>query len=123
MAREIVVVAEKAPDGLAVAYTAVMSPTRLVGANPSEYRMMFEQSEPAASRPTDPDSVTVCPARTGFGLAWTTTGGVVDAAHAGAASSAGIPMAAANSRAVMTRIGRMAMPFLRAEGLGYSGPW
>jgi hypothetical protein len=122
LARGIVVVAEKAPEGLAVAYTGVMSPTRLVGANASEYRMMSEQSEPAAAGPTDPDSVTVCPATTGFGLAWTTTRGVGDAAQAGAASSAGVPMAAANRRAVMIRTGRMAMPFLRAEGLGYSGP-
>jgi hypothetical protein len=59
----------------------------LVVANASEYRRTApdEHSEPAASGPTDPDRVTMCPATTGTGLTWTTTGGVAGAAHAGAA--------------------------------------
>jgi hypothetical protein len=84
-----------------------MSPESLVGANAVEYRMMLEQSEPAASGPTDPDMVTAWPATTGLGLTWTTTGGVMGAAHAGAACSVSIPTMAANMTAAMILAGRM----------------
>src|SRR6266700_3408422 len=102
------VVAVKVPSGLAVVYTAIMYPKSLVGANASEYRMMLAQSEPALSGPTDPDTVTVCPATTGLGLTWTTTGVVVDAAHAGAASGVSMATVTANRRAAMMRTGRIA---------------
>src|SRR6266496_3978226 len=104
------VVAVKVPSGLAVVYTAIMYPKSLVGANASEYRMTApdEHSEAAASRPTDPDMVTVCPATTGLGLTWTTAGVVVDAAHAGVASGVSMATVAANKRAAMMRTGRIA---------------
>jgi uncharacterized membrane protein YdcZ (DUF606 family) len=52
--------------------------------------------------------VTAWPATTGLGLAWTVTGGVVGAAHTGAASSVSIPTVAANTTAAMILAGRMA---------------
>jgi hypothetical protein len=52
--------------------------------------------------------VTVWPAVTGLGLAWTATGGVRDSADAGAASSVSIPTVAANRTAAVILAGRMA---------------
>ena len=45
--------------------------------------MRSAQSVAAPSGPTDPDRVTLCPATTGLGLAWTTTATPVTAAEAG----------------------------------------
>src|SRR5215211_7321357 len=102
----MVVVVEKAPDGLAVVTTGSMVRS-LLRVNASEYRMRWAQSVAAPSGPTDPDRVTVCPARTGLGLTWTATGGVVDAAQAGAAETVSSPAVAANRSVAMVRIGRM----------------
>src|SRR6266487_6844784 len=94
-----------------------MSPGSLVWANALEYRMTLEQSEPAASGPTDPDTVTASPATAGLGLTWMTTGGVVDAARAGAASGVSTATIAANRRLALMRTGRM------ATSPGKARPW
>ena len=119
----MVVVAVKVPSGRTVAPSAGTPAKSWLELNALERSLTpVAHSEPAWSGPTDPDTVTVCPARIGFGLAWTATGGVGDAAQAGTASSAGVPIAAANSRAAMTRDGRMAVPFCGLKASDTPGP-
>src|SRR6266540_4089330 len=103
------VVAVKVPSGL-TATTIAGSPAKsCVWVNACEIRVRrLAHSEPAESGPTDPDRVTVSPAAIELGLTWTLAGGVVGAAHAGAASSVSVPTVAANTRAAMMRTGRMA---------------
>jgi hypothetical protein len=102
----ILVVAKKTPDGLAVVYSEAMVGSS-VRVKAWEYRMRSAQSVAAPWGPTDPDRVTVCPAMTGLGLAWTTTAMLVEAAEAGAAATVSSPAVAANRSAAMMRIGRM----------------
>jgi hypothetical protein len=108
LARGILVVAEKAPDGLAVVYTGAVvgSSVRL---NAWEYTMRSAQSVAAPCGPTDPDRVTECPATTGVGLAWTTTAVLVVkvVAEAGAAATVSMAAVAANKSVAMVRTARM----------------
>jgi hypothetical protein len=108
LARGILVVAEKAPDGVAVVYTGAMvgSSVRL---NAWEYSRRSAQSVAAPCGPTDPARVTECPATTGLGLASTTTAvPVVEVvAEAGAAATVSMAAVAANRSVAMVRTGRM----------------
>jgi hypothetical protein len=60
-------------------------------------------SEPAESGPTDPDTVTLCPAATELGLTWRVAS-AAGAAHAGTVRSVRM----AKTTAAMIRTGRMA---------------
>jgi hypothetical protein len=125
LARGILVVAEKAPDGVAVVCAGAMVGS-LVRLNAWEYSRRSAQSVAAPCGPTDPDRVTECPATTGLGLAWTTTAVLKVVAEAGAAATVSMAAVAANKSVAMIRTGRMVIsPEERAPGgaafLGWRG--
>jgi hypothetical protein len=100
------VVAENAPDGVAVVDSGAAVGS-LVRVNAWEYRRRSAQSVAAPCGPTDPDRVTECPATTGLGLAWTTTAMLEVVAEAGVAATVSMAAVAANKSAAMMRTGRM----------------